>query len=124
MAFNVTTTYKSPILGGGRNQSGLAVRNKVMVAGVVNVTSYTTGGETVNPQDLGLETLDSIYFNVRSMNNALTEPLAATIGLAGYNRTLNKLMVNTTGTTEVTSTQKAIIGFLAIGDAAGAPELT
>lgn len=124
MAYNVTTTYKSPLLGGGRSQSGAAVHNKTVVAGVINVTSYTTGGEVVNPQDLGLETLDEIFFNVRTLNDAATVPAAATIGLAAYNRTLNKMIVNTTGTTEVTSTQDAVVGFLAIGDSAGAPELT
>jgi len=124
MAYNVTTTYRSPFLMGGRKASGVAGNNKTMVAGVINITSYTTGGETVNPQDLGLETMDEIFFNVRNMNDALTVPAAATIGLAGYNRTLNKLIVDTTGTTEVTSTEDAIVGFLAIGDSAGAPELT
>lgn len=124
MAYNVTTTYRSPYLAGGRNQAGAAVRNKTLVAGVVNVTAYTTGGETVNPQDLGLETMDEIFFNVRTMNDAATVPAAATIGLAAYNRTLNKMIVNTTGTTEITSGEDAVVGFLAIGDSAGAPELT
>lgn len=124
MAYTVRTTYRSPLLGGGRTQSGLAVNNKTLVAGVITVSSYTTGGETVNPQDLGLETMDEIFFNTRTLNNAATVPAAATIGLGAYNRTLNKMILNTTGTTEVTSTQAAVVGFLAIGDSAGAPELT
>jgi hypothetical protein len=124
MAYNVTTTYRSPLLAGGKSSTGAAVQNKTLIFGVINVTSYTTGGETVNPQDFGLETIDQLLFNVRTLNDAATVPAAATIGLAGFNRTLNKMIVNTTGTTEVTSGEDAVVGFLAIGDSAGAPILT
>ena len=123
MAYNITTTFKSPLASGGLAQSGVAVNNKVMVAGRINVTSYATGGEVIRPCDIGLENIDEIFFNAESFNNAATVPAAATIGVVGYDRTLSKMVVNTTGTTENSNTQDAVIRFMAIGDDAAAPDL-
>lgn len=124
MAYNITTTFKSPLSIGGRDQSGVAVNGKVMVAGRVNVTSYATGGEVIRPCDIGLLTIDEIFFNAESFNNAATVPAAATIGVVGYIRSTSKMLINTTGTTENSNTQDAVIRFMAIGDDAAAPDLT
>jgi hypothetical protein len=124
MAYNITTTFRSPLAIGGRDQSGVAVNGKVMVAGRINVTSYTTGGEVVRPCDIGLVTIDEIFFNAESFNNNATVPAAATIGVVGYIRSSSKMLVNTTGTTQNSSTEDAVIRFLAIGDDASAPDLT
>lgn len=123
MAYNITTTFRSPLTSGGRAQSGVAVNNKVMVAGRINVTSYTTGGEVIRPTDIGLENIDEILFNAESFNDLATVPAAATIGLIVYDRKLSKMVVNTTGTTEVTNTEDAVVRFMAIGDDASAPDL-
>jgi len=117
MAYNITTTFKSPIESGGRGgRDGIGVSNKVMISGRINITSYTATGEVILPSDFGLRNIDSIYFNAESFNNAATKLLAATIGRVGYNTGLSKVVIATTGTTANTTSQAAVVRFLAIGD--------
>lgn len=123
MAYNITITFKSPLLGGGKNQSGVAVNNKTIVSGRINITSYATGGEVIRPTDIGLDNIDEIFFNAESFNDVATVPAAATIGVVGYIRSTSKMLINTTGTTENSSTEDAVIRFMAIGDSSAAPDL-
>jgi len=101
----------------GRDTSGNQKNNKVVVWGYINVTSYTTGGETVAPKDLGLNTIDFITFDCRTANNAATEPATGAMLDVGYIRSTNKVLIDV-NETQVTSTQAATLTYLAAGDAA------
>lgn len=104
----------------GRDVSGASKNNKVVVWGYINVTSYTTGGELVAPKDLGLETIDFITTDIRTVQDTPLEPAIAALFLSNYIRSTNKLIVSidVSSDTQVSSTQDATIGYLAAGDAA------
>jgi hypothetical protein len=68
MAYDVYTRFKSFLPGGGYDSSGRPVQGKSNFRGVIKVTSYTRGGETLRPQDLGLEAIDDLTLT-------LVEPL-------------------------------------------------
>lgn len=114
----------SPLVGAGFDSTGTPVQSKMRVWGELNVTSYTTGGETVSPADIRLETIDFINFDVRTVNDAGTEPAAANLLNARYINSSQKVMIKLDENTEVTSTQDASVMFDAVGNFAGAPDLT
>lgn len=124
MAYDIRVNFRTWIPGAGFNLSGVAVQGKQVAVGQIDVTSYTTGGETVNAQDLGLETVDAIVFDVERVNNANTEPAASNLLTAQYIRTTSKVMIKLDENNEVSTTQDARLYFIAIGDSALAPELT
>lgn len=103
----------------GRDTSGNVKNNKLVVWGKINVTSYSTGGETVAPKDLGLSNIDFITTDVRTTGAAgTTEPTASAQFKADYIQSTNKLLISAdidTGT-EVTSTHLSTVYYLAAGD--------
>lgn len=105
----------------GRDENGATKTGKVLVWGKINVTSYVTGGEVVAPKDLGLENIDFITTDIRTVNNAATEPAIAALFLANYIQSTQKLIVSIDSSadagSQVTSTQAAEIFYLAAGDA-------
>lgn len=116
MAYDLKTFGKIRLEGGGFTSGGQAKNNKAVVFGQINVTSYTTGGETVKPEDLGLATLDVVTFDVRTVNNAGTEIAAGTLFSADYINSSNKVLIHADVDAEVTSTQDAVVHFMAFGD--------
>jgi len=104
----------------GRDKDGAIKNGKVLVWGHIDVTSYTTGGETVAPKDIGLSTIDFITFDVRTVNDADTPPSDGVTFGANYIQSSNKVIIDValkTGT-QVTSTQDAELYYFAGGDAA------
>ena len=124
MAKTVRIFTKTALLGSGKDQSGVAVNRKAMVTGRIVLTSYTASGEPLTANDLGLDTIDVFVGNVESLNDAATVPASATIGLTGYDRTSQLLIINTTGTTANTTSQAAVVRFAAWGDSASDAILT
>jgi len=60
MATDVKIRFRSFLPGSGYDGSGNARQGKTNVRGRIEVTSYTKGGETLKPQDLGLNTVDDL----------------------------------------------------------------
>ena len=60
MANNVKTRFHRPLPGGGRDSNGNPKQGKVEVRGVISVTTYDRGGESLTPADLGLTSIDWI----------------------------------------------------------------
>jgi len=122
----VSYNYKSPLLGMGIVAgTGQPTNNKVLLSGRIKVIDYTTAGEPLTAMDIGLQNIDSIYFNPVSFADAGTKYLVAAPIAANYDYT-NKLMIVTIdgGTTEATVGENVEVNFLAIGDSLAAPELT
>lgn len=123
MAHSVRINYKTLLPGSGRNASGVAVNGKRLVGGRINITSYTASGEVITPLEFGLDVLDQIFFNVETVNDAPTEFAAATPGWANYDRTAQRVVVISNATTANSTSQAAVIRFLAVGDSNAAPDL-
>lgn len=60
MSRTVNVRFRSFLPGAGWDSSGNPKQGKTNVRGVVTVTNYVKGGETLSLQDLGLVTLDDI----------------------------------------------------------------
>lgn len=60
MSINVKPRFHRPLPGGGRDSNGNPKQGKVEVRGVISVSSYDRGGESLTPADLGLTTIDWI----------------------------------------------------------------
>jgi len=125
MAKSVKTFKKSRVESGGFNSSGNAQNNKLEVVGELNITAYTAAGEPLTPSDVGLSTIDFIDFDVRSVNDAATVPVATAIPLAAYDQTGQRVIIIIDhGTdTPVTTGEAAVVRFRAVGDST-TPELT
>jgi len=120
MAKVITVAYRLNLPGGGRAvDGGGAVNNKVIVAGEIDVTSYTASGEPLAPKDIGLTNIDYIGFDVRSVNDAVTEPASGAIPMAAYDDVLDLLIINIDhgADTAVTTGEDANVRFIAVGDA-------
>ena len=124
MAYTLQIRSRTWLPGQGFDSSGNAVQGKQMLTGTITISSYTTGGESVEPKDLGLSTVDHATWQVVNANDA-TVPVATTPFTATYNGTGNLLFINTNASTqaEATSTQTAVVNFTVIGDSAHNAEL-
>ncbi len=60
MARTVKQRFHRPLPGGGFDSNGNPRQGKVEVRGVISVTTYAAGGESLTPTDLGLGTIDWI----------------------------------------------------------------
>lgn len=120
MAKVVTTVFKFNLpLGAGHNVDGSVSNDKVIVGGQINITSYTASGEPLRPHDLGLSTIDYIGLDARSVNDAVTEPVASAMILAGYDDVQQLLVIvgDHDGNTPVVTGEDANVRFLAVGSA-------
>lgn len=124
MAYDLKVRTRFTIPGTGFDSSGTPKNDKVFVAGELDVTSYTTGGETVTAADLGLSTVDVITFDVRHVNDAATEPTASNQLTAHYIESTEKVMIKLNEDAEVTSSQDANVRFVAVGDSGTVANLT
>jgi hypothetical protein len=74
MAKTVAVRFRNRHAAGGHDSGGSPVQGKVDIRGVVTVTSYSRGGESLTPIDLGLSTIDHLDLRVvepvRSANPA------------------------------------------------------
>jgi len=125
MANTVKIRGYSPLVGGGFNSSGSPVQAKRVVWGTFSITSYSAGatGEAFAPEDVGLNTLDMISFNVTSVDGgAIAEGNGARAQWDGGTSIYVWDTLGESGTI-VESDSASEIRFLAIGDFAGAPDL-
>lgn len=126
MAQTIKILSRDRLEGGGFNTAGVAKNLKERVVAEVTVTVWTANGEPLTPNDLGLETIDDIQFDVVSVNDAATVPIATAIPLAAYDRTGQRVIcISDHGTdTPVVTGEAAVYRCVAFGDSARAPELT
>jgi hypothetical protein len=125
MAYDVYVRFKSFLPGGGYDSTGRPVQGKTNVRGVINVTSYTRGGETLRAQDVGLETIDSLDLE-------LVEPFTSPnpsqnwrdVGYSSAAAQFYAWVEASSGAfAELAGASAFEVAFDAFGDAAHAPEL-
>ena len=126
MAQDVKVLGRSRLPGGGFNTAGVASNNKIQVWAEVKITSYTSNGEALTPIHLGLSSIDTIHFDVVSVNDAATIAVVGAMPRAQYERSSQQVIIlidPNAGDTQVSSTEAAVYRVLAIGNSA-APLLT
>jgi hypothetical protein len=64
MAKSVRETFRQYLPGAGKDTLGNPKQGKTRVVGQISVTSYTTGGETLTPRQLGLTRIDWMSLRV------------------------------------------------------------
>ena len=124
----VKILYRHPF-GGGRDDAGLRVNEKVLVVGEITAT-YVSGGIAVNKMGgvncFGLTNLD--FLKLETVLVTTTSSDAEAIQIAGYDTVNQKIFIvedEGAATPAVPSNADAIkLRFLAIGDNAEAPVLT
>ena len=115
MARDVKILHQTYLPGGGFTSSGKPKQGKSMVVGRIDVTSYTTNGETLTANDMGLNTVDVAVFGVEDVNSQATTSVP---GIARWDASAETLVVFDTGTTQASSGETVTIGFFAAGDSA------
>lgn len=63
MARTIAIRFKRPHPGVGFDSAGNPKQGKVEVCGSISVTTYSAGGESLTPRDIGLSTIDWIDLN-------------------------------------------------------------
>src|SRR3990172_9710330 len=87
MANDVKIRFRSFLPGAGFDSSGNPKQGKTRIVGEVAVTSYTEGGETLAPADVGLSNVDWIELNVRDETGS---PSAQTLRRAVVVQSVNQ----------------------------------
>lgn len=124
MAIDVKNKFKTFLPGAGRDSSGNPVQRKRRVVGEIACT-YTKGGETLNPADVHLETIDWIDMKIK---NAVTGPNPGQgTREVFFADDSNQFYCSRTriaaGPAELADGSVIVIKYVAEGDAADAPEL-
>ena len=114
MARTVKILGRTYLPGPGFTSGGTPKQGKTQAWGVINITSYTTGGEDVSPNDLGLTTIDHASFRLKSVDGVNTTAVNDTVE---YRDTTSKLVVYDSGS-QATSTEAAVVTFHVVGDSA------
>ena len=118
---------RSPLPGGGHTLTGVAKNHKVMVWGEIS-GSWADGTTGLNlsakggVRALGLETLDFVSFNVRTVDG--TANVDEAIHTAEFDVTNNIIVVVVDGLTNPTAGNVCVVRYFAIGDGIAAAELT
>ena len=122
MAIDVRTLSHTPLQETGRTATGAVSNTKTMVTGDIDITVYTADGEPVTPTDLGLTTIDAIFFEVLDVDGTV----AATnqIFNVTYDFTAEQILLWDGNGGVTPADTDAQVRFLAFGDSAAAPELT
>ena len=120
MTIDVRIRSITALPGGGKTISGLAVNQKALVVGDIDITSYTTNGEKVTARDLGLTQIDGLFVSVMDVDS--TVPTTNQICEANYVRA-SELLILSDGTVNADPNTDAQVRFVAVGDSALAPEL-
>lgn len=126
MARSVKILSKFTVPGSGFTSAGVAKQNKQVVVARMDVTSYTTGGESLTPADLGLETIDFVSAEVSQAGASLINPAAGLFFSAQHLRSTSLLLIHeeTDAGTQLDSTDLATVHILAVGDSAFVADLT
>ena len=115
---HVKILSKLTIPGGGYSLTGVAKNNKIIVSGEISGTYLSAEGldlETEGgPQVLGLEKIDFISFDVKTING--TASVNAGLTTATYNHNLHRIFPALDGKTKPTDAQVCVVKFLAVGD--------
>ena len=124
MAIDIVTRFRGVLpwgATGGRDSAGNPANNKTVVVGRMDITSYTTGGESVTAANLGLRNLDCILLNVEDVDGSVAT--TTNIHSATYDHT-NQLVLAWDGAAFATIPgTSAVVRFAAFGDGIE-PELT
>ena len=123
MARTIKTRVRSALPGAGFDSAGNAKQGKRRVVGEINVTSYTSAGESLTAADLGLSTID--FISLKHENEA-GAPEGDQIRSVLYNRTSSDFYIVQGGTTGGPFAAGATntVYFDASGDALDGIELT
>ena len=119
MTHAVKVLYRTHLPGAGSQQdTGTAQTGKQMVVGSINVSAYTTSGEVIRPNELGLHTVDYISFDSREQTTAYHY---------FWQHTTFKLRTWTFAATPAElsgTTDLGELSFVAVGDSVANAELT
>lgn len=116
-------------IGGGVDLAGLPTQ-KVMVFGEITGKWVDTNGLKLNPKGgleaLGLKALDFISFEPRvtGTTGSKTYEVDLAVHEIAFDTTNNQILGVIDGATNVSQGDTWILGFIAVGDDASAPELT
>lgn len=121
MAIDVTIRSITALATGGKNIGGAASNRKAMVVGDIDITTYTSGGEPVSPNDLGLVSIDGFHVSVVDVDGTVAS--ATQILGWGFDRGTDLLLLvdGSGGVTDAGSNGQ--VRFVAFGDLAAAPQL-
>ena len=126
MAKSVAVRFRDRHAGGGFDSAGDPKQGKTDVRGIVTVTSYSRGGESLTPIDLGLSAIDHLDLRV-------VEPVRSANPVQGrrdvvYSDAAEQfyLLAQTAagGWNEAAAASAVSLSFSACGDAADDVELT
>jgi hypothetical protein len=115
MAKTVEIRGRTYLPGQGRDSSGNPKQGKQMVWGRVNITSYTSGGEPVSPNDVGLTTIDHLSPTIYSLAGSEVGVVEASVI---WQSTNNELVIFATAANQAAAASTAVVSFLAVGDSA------
>jgi hypothetical protein len=125
MAKNIGRRFTKFLPGAGYDANGSPKQGKTRVVGVVNVTAYTRGGESLTPRDIGLTTVDSISLRVRDEVAGPGAELTRDVLYNNANELFYLVQVDSDGTRiERAANATETVEFDAFGDSAHDVELT
>jgi hypothetical protein len=109
---------RQTVPGGGSSLTGVAKNNKQIVSGEITGGYLSPVGLDLEakggPAALGLETIDFISFDVKTING--TASVEAGVTTALYNHNLHRIFPELDGDTKPTDAHVCVVKFLAIGD--------
>jgi hypothetical protein len=109
---------RQTVPGGGSSLTGVAKNNKQIVSGEITGGYLSAEGLDLEakggPAALGLETIDFISFDVKTVNG--TASVANGVVTATYNHNLHRIFPALDGDTKPTDAQVCVVKFLAVGD--------
>lgn len=124
MARTVKPTLKQWIPGAGRTATGVPTQGKTRTVGRITVTSYTKGGESLTPADVGLSNIDFITIKDREQTGS---PEARSTRGVLYSNVAQQFYLVTTGVAgdvaERAGAAATELEFVAEGDSAHDVEL-
>ena len=125
MAKTVQIRWRSYLPGAGFDASGNPKQGKQEVHGRVTVTSYTKGGESLKPSDLGLTAID--HLNLQLVEPIRNEDPGQNSRRVDYSHSAQQFYVVNVGTSGTTSEAAGAstpnLTFEAVGDSAHDVEL-
>ena len=124
MARNVQTRSTSFLPGAGRNSAGDPKQGKTRVTGVINVTSYAKGNESLAAVDVGMTAIDAISLRVA---DSCGDPSGGHSREVRYDKSVGTfylMNISESGvSTEYADTATETVEFIAEGDSAHDVEL-
>jgi len=118
MANKVQFRRNTHLPGAGFDAAGNPVQGKQRVVGRITVTTYSRGGETLKPSDVGLRTID--YIDIKA-----TEAVSGNSGApvtVHYSASGQEFYV-LEGRDELGATKNPVLSFVAEGDSAATVDL-